>query len=150
MSEGQSPMQVHSRWMALVAWLALLTFGVAVSVYGATASGMMGGLFDWMRSLFAMAETLGRAGTSAVAITLSAVNLGLVVLAIALLVIGWLHFIRLSEGLFSAYAQEAGTVTTLYQPLVRQAGQVLLFFVLSIAVSLLSQPILSFLQNLLR
>jgi len=143
-------MQVHSRWMALVVWLALLAFGVAVSVYGATTAGMMGGLFDWVRSLFALAEALGRAGASTTAITLSAVNLGLVVLAVALLVIGWLQFIRLSGGLFSAYAQEAGTVAALYQPLIRQAGLVLLFFVLSIAVSLLSQPILSLLQNLLR
>lgn len=147
MSEGRFSNH-HDKWIALVAWLALLAFGIAISVYGATTAGMMGGLFDWMRSILAMAETLGRAGTSPTAITLSAVSLGLVVLTVVLLVAGWLQFIRLSKGLFSAYAQEQG-VGILYQPLVRTAGLVLLFFVLSIAVSLLTQPILSLLQNLL-
>ncbi len=130
-------------------WLALLAFGIAVSVYGATMAGMMGGLFDWIRLILATAEAMGRAGPSPTAIILSSVSLALVVLAIILLIIAWLLFIRLSKGLFSAYAQVQGA-GTLYQPFIRTAGQVLLFFVLSVAVSLLTQPILSFLQNLLR
>lgn len=147
MSEERTPNRVHDKWIALVAWLALLAFGVVISVYGSTTAGMMGGLFDWMRAILAMAETLGRAGTSPTAITLSAVSLGLIVLAVVLLVVGWLQFIRLSKELFRE--QEMGA-HMIYRPLIQTAGLVLLFFVLSIAVSLLTQPILSLLQNLLR
>ncbi|MGC8959814.1 MAG: hypothetical protein ACP5OO_08515 [Chloroflexia bacterium] len=148
MSEERRTGQTHDRWIALVAWLALLAFGIAISVYGATTGGMMGGLLDWMRSLLATVGTSGRPAAVTNAITLSAVSLGLVALSVALLIVAWLYFIRLSKELFSAYEMPE-PVATLYRPLIRLAGQVLLFFVLSVAVSLLSQSILSLLQNLL-